>query len=103
MASNKKQKIYVDEKAFAHMYENLLYPWTFYILTNADFDKAIAFSNSRLSHKWSAEDYSVGLWFNPIKNEGKSSRAQAFDSPCLNRKYPKLLVFTRFPVLVLRY
>ena len=28
------------------------------------------------------------------------NRAQAFDSPCLNRKYPKLLVFTRFPVLV---
>ena len=25
---------------------------------------------------------------------------QAFDSPCLNRKNPKLLVFTRFPVLV---
>ena len=27
-------------------------------------------------------------------------QAQAFDSPCLNPKYPKLLVFTRFPVLV---
>ena len=26
--------------------------------------------------------------------------AQAFDSPCINRKNPKLLVFTRFPVLV---
>ena len=26
--------------------------------------------------------------------------SQAFDSPCLNRKNPKLLVFTRFPVLV---
>ena len=25
---------------------------------------------------------------------------QAFDSPCINRKNPKLLVFTRFPVLV---
>ena len=28
------------------------------------------------------------------------SKSQAFDSPCLNRKNPKLLVFTRLPVLV---
>ena len=70
-SSSKHQNIYVDEKAFTHLYENLLYPWTFYVLKNADFDKAIAFSNSRVSYKLSAEDYSVEHWFNPIKKEGK--------------------------------
>ena len=29
------------------------------------------------------------------------AQPQAFDSPCINRKNPKLLVFTRFPVLVM--
>ena len=66
-SSSKHQNIYVDEKAFTHLYENLLYPWTFYVLKNADFDKAITFSNSRVSYKLSAEDYSVEHWFNPIK------------------------------------
>ena len=66
-SSSKHQNISVDEKAFTHLYENLLYPWTFYVLKNADFDKAITFSNSRVSYKLSAEDYSVEHWFNPIK------------------------------------
>ena len=35
-----------------------------------------------------------------VNNLPWNAEAQAFDSPCINYKNPKLLVFTRFPVLV---
>ena len=64
--SGTKQNVFVDEKRFIHYYKNMSYDWSFYILTNAEFDKPVAFPKSRLSHKRTAYDYRIGFWLKPI-------------------------------------
>ena len=66
MASGTKPNVFVDEKKFTHYYKNLSFDWSFYILTNAEFDKPVAFPKSRISHKRTAYDYRVGFLLKPI-------------------------------------
>ena len=66
MASGTKQNVFVDEEKFTHYYKNMSCDWSFYILTNGEFDKPVAFPNSRVSHKRTAYDYRVGFWLKPI-------------------------------------
>ena len=62
-------KVHVDKKSFVHMYEHLDYTSGFYVLSNAPFDKSLAFSSSCINAEWSAENFDVDSWFKPVKYE----------------------------------